>query len=277
MRGVPEKEVRSLRTALLIEPVQRCAVIRFAQAKRKISPDRPFDGSGSFWCMFRSPDFHRITLKTKRIICSIMIVLTPRTAFSSGCFFLKKEGVMKKTLLIFGLFLLFATEAKALSCPSGQFLYIKDEAQGCDGSDACKKEETCHKCGNGCLTCHGIRLWDTGTQWGKTWLIYSTIDSCDSCEIGYELKKSTTGSYDGSTYTSIPYYNCERKSVTCPANCSSCSSSSTCTACKSGYTLKNGACVVKNSGSGNSGKTGTVISCPDDMRLSADGCCCIAG
>ena len=83
MRGVPEKEVRSLRTALLIEPVQRCAVIRFAQAKRRTSPDRPFDGSGSFWCMFRSPDFHRITLKTKRIICSIMIVLTLRYAFKA--------------------------------------------------------------------------------------------------------------------------------------------------------------------------------------------------
>lgn len=202
---------------------------------------------------------------------------SPNRFFKRLFFFLKKEGVMKKTLLIFGLFLLFATEANALSCGSGEFLYVQDEAAGCDGSDACKAEEACHKCSNGCLTCHGFRLWNTSTQWEKTWWVYGTSDSCDSCEIGYELKKSTTANYDGSSYTSIPYYSCERKSVSCPANCSSCSSSSTCTACKSGYTLKNGACVAKNSGSGDSGKTGTVISCPDDMRLSADGCCCIAG
>ena len=206
---------------------------------------------------------------------------------------------MKKYLLMFGLFLLFATEAKALSCPSGQFLYIKDEAQGCDGSDACKKAEACHKCGSGCLTCHGIRLWTTSTQWEKTWLVYSTTDSCDSCEIGYELKKSTTSSYDGSTYTSIPYYSCERKSVTCPANCSSCSSSSTCTVCNSGYTLKNGQCVkpcpancseCDSSGAcakcadGYELKNGAcavkakkqIAFCPPDKTLSDDLCCCIS-
>lgn len=232
--------------------------------------------------MFRSPDFHRITLKTKRIICSIMIVLTPRTAFSSGCFFLKKEGVMKKTLLIFGLFLLFATEAKALSCPSGQYFVA---AAPC-GELPDKLGDRCVSCPDGCTSCSPIRYWTTCQAWDAAnyQTIYShsyeTTSTCDACESGYELKSYSMSGYDGTTSTPFTGYDCKRKassSVTCPANCSSCSSSSTCTACKSGYTLKNGACVVKNSGSGNSGKTGTVISCPDDMRLSADGCCCIAG
>ncbi len=200
---------------------------------------------------------------------------------------------MKRFLLIFGLFLLFATQAKALSCGSGQFLYVKDEAAGCDGSDACKAQETCHWCGSGCLTCHGFRMWNTSTQWGKTWRVYATSDSCDSCEAGYELKKKySTDLVSGTKYE---YYGCDRKTITCPSNCSSCSSSSTCTACKSGYTLKNGQCVkpcpancaqCNSSGSCtkcNGGyklkngvcEAGSVISCPDDMKLSADGCCCM--
>lgn len=40
--------------------------------------------------------------------------------------------------------------------------------------------------------------------------------------------------------------------------------------CKTGYTLKEGVCKDDNSQ-----KLGSVISCPDDMRLSADGCCCL--
>ncbi len=187
---------------------------------------------------------------------------------------------MKRFLWISGLFLLFTTQAKALSCGSGQYYAA---AYSC-GEKSDYSAERCVSCPTGCSSCSGVRYWGTcqyrDKEKDETVRSYanSTLGSCNSCEAGYELKKATTSSYDGSTSTSISYYKCERKttaSITCPSNCSACSSSSTCTACKSGYTLQNGKCVAVDSGSGDSGKTGTVISCPDDMKLSADGCCCM--
>ena len=206
---------------------------------------------------------------------------------------------MKRFLLIFSLFLLFAAEAKALSCSSGQYY---SAAYSC-GDNSGFSAERCVSCPSGCSSCSVVRYWTTCQYWDKEKgeihsYANSTLGSCDSCNSGYELKKATTSSYDGSSYTSISYYSCERKttaSVTCPANCSACSSSSVCTACKSGYTLKNGKCVkpcpANCSECDSSGfctqcnggdklkngacEAGSVISCPDDMRLSADGCCCI--
>ncbi len=213
---------------------------------------------------------------------------------------------MKRFLLIFGLFLLFATQAQAQSCGSGKYFYVSDGASGCDGSDACKAYERCYPCPSGCLTCHGFRAWDTSTQWGKTWWIYSSHASCDTCEPGYELKKyyhSTLYEHDNTGRTE--YYSCDRKTITCPSNCSSCSSSSTCTVCNSGYTLQNGRCVKKaacpancaqcDSSSGSCTKcnggyklkngvceaettedTNTIAgNCPPGTTKSADGCCCM--
>ena len=54
------------------------------------------------------------------------------------------------------------------------------------------------------------------------------------------------------------------KQPACPSNCSECNSSGVCTKCNNGYKLKNGTC-----------EAGSVIFCPDDMKLSADGCCCM--
>ena len=67
---------------------------------------------------------------------------SPNRFFKRLFFFLKKEGVMKKTLLIFGLFLLFATEAKALSCPSGQYFVA---AAPC-GEIPSKLDDRCVSC-----------------------------------------------------------------------------------------------------------------------------------
>ena len=90
-----------------------------------------------------------------------------------------------------------------------------------------------------------------------------------------------------SGYTLTTYGKCV---LDCPTNCSSCSSSSTCTACDYGYTLQNGQCVAKSStstDSGNSGNTtdddtGTTAdtntiagNCPTGTTKSADGCCCM--
>ena len=227
---------------------------------------------------------------------------SPNRFFKRLFFFLKKEGVMKKTLLIFGLFLLFATEAKALSCPSGQYFV----ANASCGEIPDELGDRCVSCPDGCTSCSPIRFWTTCQAWDATnhqtiySYTYDTTATCNACESGYELKSYSMSGYDGTTSTPFTGYDCKRKassSPSCPANCSSCSSSSTCTACKSGYTLKNGQCVkpcpancskCDSSGSCtqcNGGyklkngacEAGSVISCPDDMRLSADGCCCIAG
>ncbi len=70
---------------------------------------------------------------------------------------------------------------------------------------------------------------------------------CTQCDSGYTLENG----------------QCVKKAA-CPANCAQCNSSGVCTKCNGGYKLKNGAC-----------EAGSVISCPDDMKLSADGCCCM--
>ncbi len=225
---------------------------------------------------------------------------TPRSAFSSGCVFLKKGGrrVMKKFLLAFYLCLLFTTDATALSC-SGLAKYVAYDSE---------YGESCESCPTGCLSCNGNTLYwtrRTNSRWDTEkymWVddpkyVQSSTPSCDSCLNNYKLKRGTTSSFDGTASSSVSFYRCERETITCPSNCSSCPSSSICTACKSGYTLKNGSCVkpcpancAECNSSGtctkcNSGyklkdgtcKVGSVISCPDDMKLSADGCCCIAG
>ena len=52
--------------------------------------------------------------------------------------------------------------------------------------------------------------------------------------------------------------------ITCSANCTACSSATTCTTCAAGYSLIGGKCVA-----------GTVAQCPSDSSMSSDGCCCI--
>ena len=104
----------------------------------------------------------------------------------------------------------------------------------------------CTECSSGyTLTTYGKCVLDCPTNCSSC----SSSSTCTACDYGYTLQNG----------------QCVKK-VACPANCAQCDSSGSCTKCNSGYKLKNGAC-----------EAGSVISCPDDMKLSADGCCCIAG
>ena len=60
-------------------------------------------------------------------------------------------------------------------------------------------------------------------------------------------------------------------------NCKVCDGTLVCSECDENYVLQDGECVWAggDSTSDDSGKKGTVISCPEDMKLSADGCCCV--
>ncbi len=121
-------------------------------------------------------------------------------------------------------------------------------------------------------------------------LLYSRLD-------GYSVVKNCY--WDGSYYRYQKTENTTHSKCTlteCPANCSSCDSSSVCTTCDSGYYLSSGSCIscpsnatctgtsvfTCNSGYTKSGSScvqdkpkNTVSSCPSRMKLSDDGCCCI--
>lgn len=148
-----------------------------------------------------------------------------------------------------------------------------------DGSDF----YVCFAPGNGYCVSDGV--WAAGP--------YQTFSDCQYVE------NSSGDSVVKSCYKEGSYYRYHTKNApscgkgSCPANCSSCSSSSVCTTCNSGYYLSSGGCVACpsnatcngasaftcNSGYKKSGaaciKDTTVSSCPSRMKLSSDGCCCI--
>ena len=215
---------------------------------------------------------------------------------------------MKKYLLMFGLFLLFASNAQAFTCYNG--FELSKDAHGteyCEYKSEFNDYPSCHTADpdvdmywdmatQKCVRCHPFYYscevrgyYEDGTtlaygikDCGEKFLYCQSCNrkKCTICLLGFTLQDN----------------KCVRE-VVCPSNCLSCSSSSTCTACKSGYTLKNGQCVkpcpancatcdssgvctkcnggykLKNGAC----EAGSVISCPDDMTLSADGCCCVAG
>ena len=213
---------------------------------------------------------------------------------------------MKKFLPIFGLFLLLAAEAKALtwelkglSCDQGKFLFVNTCGMECCGLGT----EECQGCPTGCISCHGIEHAAACSYFDGNQQKYirneegtATAVSCDVCLDGYKLTAHTQT--DGFGRNPFTVYTCE---IDCPENCSWCTSPSTCTSCKSGYVLQNGQCVVKPACPANcaecddSGvclkcedgyvlKNGAcavkpktqVAFCPPDKTLSADLCCCIS-
>lgn len=96
---------------------------------------------------------------------------------------------------------------------------------------------------------------------------------CYKCKYGYVAQNDVCvpcpeNAYcsDGRTISCKTGYTLKNGAcvINCPANCSACSSSTTCTTCDAGYSLQSGKCVE-----------GTVAQCPSDSSMSSDGCCCI--
>ena len=90
------------------------------------------------------------------------------------------------------------------------------------------------------------------------------IYNADDAEEMSRLHTYGTGRYSG--------WNASISCGNVIPNCDQCNGTLVCSKCDSGYVLQDGKCV---DAADSSGKTGTVISCPDDMELSADGCCCL--
>lgn len=116
----------------------------------------------------------------------------------------------------------------------------------------------------------------------------NTLCACTQCESGYTLKNGSCTKDDTLQCTTKPTgcavmssscicTQCESgytlsggictKSCTKPTGCATVDSSCACTACNAGYKLENGACTLI--------PPETVTSCPDGMKKSSDGCCCI--
>lgn len=108
--------------------------------------------------------------------------------------------------------------------------------------------------------------------------VMNTSGWCSKCQDGYTLSADKTScvkgticpenaTCSGKNVTCNSGYGLQNGmcvKITCPANCSACSSATTCTTCAAGYSLIGGECVE-----------GTVAQCPSDSTMSSDGCCCI--
>lgn len=116
----------------------------------------------------------------------------------------------------------------------------------------------------------------------------NTLCACTQCEDGYTLKNGACTKDDTLQCTTKPTgcatmssscicTQCESgytlkggictKSCTKPTGCATVDSSCACTACNAGYKLESGACTLI--------PPETVTSCPEGMKKSSDGCCCI--
>lgn len=215
---------------------------------------------------------------------------------------------MKKILPIFGLFLLFAAEAKAFTCYDGfelktypdgtkycEYLGGSTTYPGCDNidnSDAVYSVRLgkCRKVGETVFSCYVTKYDEEGYEEENCkycshvfkGCLFCNLKGCKRCNDGYELK-------DGKCYAISCSSNCSSclSSIctscksgyilqngqcvvkpACPSNCAECDDSGVCTKCESGYVLKNGACAVKP-------KT-QIAFCPPDKTLSDDLCCCIS-
>ncbi len=214
---------------------------------------------------------------------------------------------MKRFLLIFGLFLLFETSARAVTvveckvanckscdayksgacyiCNDGYLPYATDMIPSEDGKgyymeklcaksniEHCQMVEdaggtNCRVCekgygrsdlyGKGCLPCSD----ENATECSGSLYTGST-----ACKSGYTLGKHYAMVNGGTCYKIVEHCTDYSGVQNSPKK--------QCVECESGYSLQDGDCVADDAGNSETA-IGTVISCPDDMKLSADGCCCV--
>lgn len=176
---------------------------------------------------------------------------------------------MKKFLAMWiGALLLFSAQAKADSCPAGK--YWNSVEKTCAYATACiSPTEVVYKSKQYKLNNDGsFKTNDDGTLVYEEF--YESTYTCGNCEKGFSKMWIK--------YASLTKWIVQCKS--CPSGCKECNSYypgsdpliqiTTCTVCKSGYTLSNGKCV---SGSESESESeGGMVSCPVGQYLSGKKC-----
>ncbi|ELP90856.1 protein serine/threonine kinase, putative [Entamoeba invadens IP1] len=173
-----------------------------------------------------------------------------------------------------------STEFWCNTCSAGYFLYYV-------GSGV----QTCMPCANNCKTCSSLNQCDTCNdgfymnngnciKCGLNCKSCANNDMCDVCERGYTNVNGICTSCTTTTCTNCQigtYYDSYYgKCQSCPYECTSCTSSSTCSGCKEGYYLSGASCVLCNStmtGCLKCGGSGQCTFCSQHYRLLDSGTC----
>lgn len=207
------------------------------QFNRQCAPGFKLEGSSRCW----APTSNGTSCMDNTKSCNNNYFYNPSTKECSPC----PEGYATCDLMAYGV---------------GQTLFTKDTASfgNITYCSTVTGNDLCRACswGSGGATCTacmaGYTLAHYGTPGTCSPCRYegclncdNDINSCSECAQGYSLGG------DGICYS------------LCEENCSLCSAGR-CSQCKNGYKLLNGKCV-----------SNSVVSCPEGLVKSVDGCCCL--
>lgn len=145
-------------------------------------------------------------------------------------------------------------------CETG---YGVKRAPELDKDDQCvpcsdKNARSCTKYDDSSLCKSGYSLGSVLGQY-TNWC-FKTVANCAK----YKGYKNNGGCSECKSGYELKNGACVKTQTACSANCSECGSTGVCTTCAAGYSLIGGKCME-----------GTVAQCPDDSTMSSDGCCCI--
>lgn len=169
---------------------------------------------------------------------------------------------MKKFLFFYAVIFAFMSRqnealAKAVKLGRGNAYSVAADAKLNNGAGSAKVD-TEKKCDSSCSTCDTATGKCIGCPKGKRPDGARCVDNC------YNVTCSDTKFTTVNTGTSCC---CETDPdaapdpITCPVNCTACSSSSQCTACNNGYNLENGQCVKAECASGQLKIGGQCVEC----------------